>query len=354
MKHKILSALSVRFQILSSALLVICSIGYLSPAQAQLITHAPLVSPLQTGHYMPGFLNIRDYADPSPISGLLVLDYGPYQFGNNFYGRDGKPVTQITGPFNRKIDLDLNVNGYYNTPMVLWVSKGKILGATYFGGAAIPFVTVSPNLAFSRIGDINAIHKSGDISGSVTGFSDLNLLPAFLSWGHKTYDITAGWMVYAPTGRYVTGGDDNTGFGYWSNTLQLFGYWYPMKIDGQHTKALAVMLGGTFELISKIKDAEVKPGNRLSLDYGISQYVSKRVEVGVYGGNNWQISEDEGSQVYWDRSVKDRLGVMGFQLGYWFWKERLEVLGKYGFNYGAIQRFEQNTVQLNFIFVTMR
>jgi hypothetical protein len=351
MKPKKLSAFSIRFQILFSVLAAISSC-YSGRTQAQAISHTPLVSPLQTGHYIPGFINIRDFADPAPASGLLVLDYGAFISSNKFFDRNGDQLTQINGPLNNKVDLNIDMSGYMNVPMVLWASKCKFLGATYFGGVSIPIITVNPNLAYARIGYIDHMHESGQVSGSASGLSDLNLLPIFLSWGQEKFDVTAGWMVYAPTGRYTVGGNDNTGYGFWSNTLSVFGYWYPLDIKGKPSKALAVMLGGTFELIGKIKDADVKPGNRFSLDYGLSQYMSKRLEVGIHGGNNWQVTEDKGNQAFWDKSVKDRLGTLGFQLGYWLWPNRLEAIGKYSFNYGAVQRFEQNTFMLNFIFIT--
>jgi hypothetical protein len=163
-------------------------------------------------------------------------------------------------------------------------------------------------------------------------------------------DITFGWMVYAPSGQYIEGGSNNTGLGFWSNIFQVFGYWYPEKLKGQPSQTLAVMLGASFEVTGRIKGSDIKPGNRFSLDYGIEQYISSNLSVGIYGGNNWQVSEDKGSQVYWDASVKDRLGTFGFQLGCWLWANRLQAIGKYGFSYGAVQRFNQNTVEINLIF----
>jgi len=310
------------------------------------------ISPLLTGHYMPGVMNILDSANPAPVSGLMVFDFNSYQFGNAFYGKDGKKMTEINGPSGQPLSLNVDVSGYCNTPMVLFVSKGKIFGATYFGGASIPVVTVSTNLAYSSIGSHDSVHQSGDISGKVTGLSDLCILPLYLSWGLKNFDLTAGYMVYAPTGKYSTGGNNNTGLGFWSNIFQFFGYWYPEKIKGQPSKALAIMLGGTFELTSKIKDAEVKPGNRFSLDYGISFYVSDRLELGLFGGNNWQVSHDKGSQVYWDASISDRIGIGGIQLGYWLWADRLQAVAKYGFNYAAVEQFRQNIIGLNLIFIS--
>jgi hypothetical protein len=309
------------------------------------------VSPLLTGHYMPGFMNIRDFVDPAPTSGIMVLDYNTYQYGNEFYDRDGNQVTQIVGPLGEPINLNIDLSGYYNTPMVLWVSKSKILGATYFGGLSIPIITVNSDLAYSLIGLIDSVHQSGNISGKVSGFSDLCVMPVYLSWDLTNFDVTTGYMFYAPTGEYKPGGDHNTGLGYWSNVIQVFGYWYPENVQGQPSKDLAILLGCTLELTSYMKDADVKPGNRFSLDYGISQYLSDKLEVGLYGGNAWQISDDEGSNIYWDTAIKDRLGVFGFQLGYWLWANRLQVVGKYSFNYGAVQRLKQNALELNFIFV---
>jgi hypothetical protein len=321
-------------------------------AESQAQINLPPVSPLLTGHYTPGMMNIRDYANPSPVSGIMFLDYNIISSGNSYYDRNGNKLTQIKGPLGVPVNLNADVSGYINNPMLIWASKGKVLGATYFGGASLPIVTVNPSLAYSRVGIIDSVHQSGNVSGKVSGVSDLNIMPVYLSWGLKNLDLTLGWDVYAPTGTYVPNGNNNTGLGFWSNIIQAFGYWYPEKVKGQPSKALAVMLGASLELESKIKGADVVPGSRFSLDYGLSQYMSDKLELGIFGGNNWQISDDKGSQVYWDASIHDRLGTLGVQLGYWVWANRLEAVGKYGWNYGAVQRFQQNIIEINLIFIT--
>jgi hypothetical protein len=308
------------------------------------------VSPLQTGHYTPGFMNIRDYADPAPLSGILVLDYNTYQYGDKFYGADGKEITQIAGIDGDPVDLNSDVDGYFNSPMVLWIANKKLLGATYYGGLSIPYITVNTDLAYSRIGIINDNHDDGNVSGKVSGFSDLNIMPLYLSWAKDNYNLTFCYMLYAPTGQYSPGGSDNVGLGYWSNVFQTFGYWYPEKEGGKTSLALALMFGITYEVTGVIKDSDVNPGNRLSFDYGIDQYLSDNLSIGAYGGNNWQVSEDMGSQVYWNSTVRDRLGVAGVQVAYWLWSNRLQAVGKWGFSYGAVERYQQNSVELNLIF----
>lgn len=326
-------------------------LGLFSGMTASVAQNKP-VSPILTGHYLPGIINIRDFANPSPASGLIALDYNVFLSGSKFYGKDGEQVTKITGPLGATINLNVDLNGYLNTPFPVWVSKFKVLGANWLAGATVGYTTVSTNSAYERIGQIDSIHQSGNVTGKVSGFSDLGVMPIYLSWGSKQFDVTAGYMFYAPTGKYEPGGSENTGVGYWSHIFQCFGYYYPMKESGQPSKAMAIMLATTYEITSKIKNTDVNPGNRFYLDYGIEQYLSSKFSLGVFGGNSWQASADKGSGVYWNTSVKDKVSVMGFQAGYWPWPDRFQITGKYGFNYGAVQSFKLNTYTINLLFIT--
>ena len=92
-----------------------------------------------------------------------------------------------------------------------------------------------------------------------------------------------------------------------------------MKTDGKTSKATAIMFVATYEIIEKIKDSDIKPGNRL--DYGINQYFTESLPVGIYGGNTWQVGDDTGSEVYWGGSVEDRIGIVGMQAGCFFFKD---------------------------------
>jgi hypothetical protein len=95
----------------------------------------------------------------------------------------------------------------------------------------------------------------------------------------------------------------------------------------------------------------VKPGNRFSLEWGVSQYLSERLELGVQGGHNWQISDDSGDNVYWDPTFHDRKSTLAFSAGYWPWKEHLNLTLKYSFDYGIRQRFKNNCFMVNLVFV---
>ncbi|GGG47226.1 SphA family protein [Bizionia arctica] len=311
-----------------------------------------LASPLQTGHYLPGIISIRDFADPAPASGLVLLDYNIFLSGNKYFNKNGEEVTEFESPTGADFALNTDVSGYINNPVLMWVAKQKVLGATFLTGISIAYNTVNADIAYNRSGIIEGSNQEGSSISNVSGFSDFNVMPVYLSWGLKEFDITAGYMFYAPTGEYTPGGNNNTGLGYWSNIFQVFTYYYPMKIKGETSKALAVMFAPTYEIIGKIKDVEVTPGNRLSLDYGIDMYFTDKLSVGIYGGNNWQVGDDKGSGVYWDGSVKDKNGIVGAQVGYWLWANRLQAVGKYGSTYGSKQRLKQNYFQINLTFIT--
>jgi len=152
---------------------------------------------------------------------------------------------------------------------------------------------------------------------------------------------------YAPTGRYEPGADDNIGLGFWTHQFQGYGYFYPFP-----DKSTAFMLGLTFEFTSDTEDTELNTGNRFTLEWGISQYVSERLELTVQGGHNWQLTDDTGSAVFWDSSIHDRKSTLGFSAGYWAVAERLYLSGKYAFDFASRHRFEANFWSVNLIYMT--
>ena len=138
-----------------------------------------------------------------------------------------------------------------------------------------------------------------------------------------------------------------TGLGFWMHQFRGFGYFYPLS-----EKATAVMFGLTYELNGKIKDSDATPGGRLSLEWGVSQYLSERLEVGVQGGHNWQVADDSGDGVYWDAGVHYRKSTVGFSAGFWTVPDWLYLSGRYLFDFGLRQRFKNDCWAVNVIFLT--
>ena len=300
-----------------------------SPASAQVI------SPSQTGHYAPAVINVRDMAFPPP--GLFVLCYNLWLGSDTYIDRYGNELPD---------ELKLDASAFATVPAVFWGSTFTLLGGARY------LVGISPNY-FTADGRVIIEAGEGDSTvtrveeGSVSGWSDLFVEPLGLSWGLEKFDINVSYGFTAPTGRYETGADDNVGLGFWTHQFQGYGYYYPVP-----SRATAIMLGLTYELNGKIKDADVTPGDRFSLEWGVSQYLTDQFELTVQGGHNWQISDDSGGDVYWDPSFHDRKNTVAFGGSFWPWVDWLDLSLKYAFDFGARGRLEADYWMLNVTFLT--
>lgn len=326
-----------------SFFLLIIAIFLMLPATGQ------NVSPSQGGHYAPSIINVRDMAKASP--GFFIIDYNIWLSSTNYIDRNGDELKSINisqlDPGLPDIDVDFDISSYINAPALFWASKKTLLGgARYLAGISPCWLTASGTVGMEAAGSMIDTSVSSFQEGSGSGWSDLFISPLGLSWGFNSYDLAFSYGFYAPTGKYETEGSDNIGSGFWTHQFQGYGYYYPVA-----DQSTAIMLGLTYELNGEIKDAAVKPGNRFTLEWGISQYLSERLELSVQGGHNWQISDDKGDDVYWDATYHDGKNNLGFSVGYWPWKEKLYIAGKYAFDYGGSEYFKSNYWMANLIFI---
>jgi hypothetical protein len=305
---------------------------------------APLASPVQMGAYLPGLINPRDYANPG-TSGLMALDYNLFFSSNEYIDRHGNKVDNLDlGLGFEPIPIDLDMSGYINALVIAYVSP-----ELNFLGNARYMAILSPYYATAdyRVGLGELVDSTLVVDGGASGFGDLGITPLYLTWslGEDKFDITTAYMFTAPTARYETGADDNIGLGYWNHAFQLFTYYYLLE------KATAIFLGNTFEFHGKVKDVDVTPGSRHTIEYGVSQYLSERFEVTIQGSHSWQIGEDSGTDVYWDTSYKDKSSTIGAGLGYWPVKEIFYANFKWWTNYNLRQHFKANSYQIQLIYI---
>lgn len=331
---------------------------------------AQVASPLQPGHYAPGLINIRDLVTPPP--GLFVLWYNWYVWSGIYVDRNGNELSSLNlnqiNPSLPNVDIDLSTKGFVTVPAIFWASTFTLLGGARYEASVSPSFLIADFTIVADPGGPGFLPvEDRTIEGSVSGFSDLFVSPVGLSWAlgrfedasytdeealayglppPRRFNLTFTYSFYAPTGSYESGADDNVGVGFWTHQFQGFGFFFPVA-----SQATAIMAGLTFELNSKIKDVDITPGSRVSLEWGVSHYFTSWFEAGVQGAHNWQISDDSGSDVFWDPSVHDRRNTLLFGAGLWPIQGHLYVAAKYGFDYAVRQRFDSNNLMLNFIWV---
>jgi hypothetical protein len=310
----------------------------------------------EIGHFSPGVASIRDLAMPDP--GFYGVVYNHLYWSGRLNDAGGDKIRSVEIGRRRlqtTVDVDVNLDMYALAPVLLWASKFKVLGARLGAYVAPTFANSSVGAALATVSG-----RGGEANVSASfNVSDMYVQPAWLGWGLKHWDLGLSYGFYAPIGTYETEtvdlpvvgplrveASDNIGLGFWTHQLQGSTTWYPWE-----DKSMAVTGAVTYEFHGDKKDFDLKPGQNLSLTWGVSQYLplltdqTLLAELGLAGYDSWQTTVDHGS----DASDKDRdqVHAVGAQLGLTYvpWVLGLNLHGFY--EYLAKDRFQGGSFGVN-------
>lgn len=223
------------------------------PAHAQL-----------NGHNMRGDFGLEAASQPAPRFYLAPL-YANYST-RTIRDRNGDELPTSGS---------LHVNAI--VPLLWYVTDLKILGANYGIMAAIPLQTNA--LEAPALG-IDVTNKFG--------VGDLYVQPINLGWHFPQVDVMLGVGVYAPTGRFTVGADDNTGLGMWSFEGSAGA---TVFFDRGRTWSFSAL--GFYETHTKKKDTEVKVGDIVTVEGGVGKSLfGGGAKVGAAYVAQWKISQD--------------------------------------------------------------
>ena len=298
------------------AALAVCSLWLSVPGDARAA---------EIGHFNGGFLNIRDYFVPAD-PGFYAAIYNFYYTTDRLNDRHGDKIDTVTvnpwpGP-GIPVSLDVNVDMYVVSPAVIWEPDVKVLGGRYAALVAPTFANASVEAALdigSRLGR--------DADNASFNIGDMLVQPLWLGWSWKHFDFSAAYGFYAAVGKYDTTtrtlpvigtvrseDPDNIGYGFWTHQVQGAGAWYPFD-----NKGTAVVGAITYEHNSEKEDFDLQPGDSVTLNWGISQYIPLTgdqhllLEIGPAGWNGWQVSADRGADA--SNNNRDRVHAAGGQIG---------------------------------------
>lgn len=312
----------------------------------------------EIGHFNGGIMDIRDYflpADP----GIYGVVYNYYYFTDRLNNNNGEKISSVTVPTPGgpvPVNVDANIHMYALIPAVIWSTSYKLWGIQYGGYIAPSFANNSLEADLSI-----ATGAGGSVRNSSFGVGDLFVQPVWLNWAAQHWDVSLAYGFYAPVGKYDTrnvtlpGGanvtvesKDNIGLGYWTQQVQGGIAWYPMT-----NKATAVTAVGTYEYNSEKQDTNIKPGQMITLNWGVSQYLplcsnhKLLLEAGPAGYDSYQITDSTGGNALTANS-KSVVHAAGGQVGLTYvpWNAFLTFHGFY--EYSAESRFQGASIGLNF------
>jgi hypothetical protein len=256
-------------------------------------------------HYFPGSFNIRDYILPD--KGVYAAVYGIYYGSSTLRDANGNKISSVTIA-GRTVTVDTDLNLYSIVPTLLWNTGWTILGAEYGMYGSVPFGGPSLGVALETE---TGFGLNADTSNF--GLQDLFVQPLWLRWRWANADLSGGVGFYAPSGQFEAGKVNSLGLGFWTAQFQLAGAYYFLE------RATAVVVAGTHEVNTEQQDTDITPGQRFTLNYGVSQYLPAGpglVELGILGYSQWQVTHDSGSQVRPFNQNLDQVHAVGAQLGY--------------------------------------
>jgi hypothetical protein len=157
------------------------------------------------------------------------------------------------------------------------VTNRKLLGGSY------GFQVVFP------VGANNRLQGTEIDANPGAGLTDSVITPISLGWHVMRADATVGYTIFAPTGRYTNGANDNTGLGMWGQELSVGTTLYLSGSRQWHAATLA-----TFDFQSKKEDSETKVGNVMNLEGGLGgDFLKGGLTVGLDYYASFKLTEDQ-------------------------------------------------------------
>jgi hypothetical protein len=246
----------VKNRVLSTMVMVVVltCVWMITPAEAQLNTQ-----------HIKGAIGLKSGSQAPP---------GVYFIAPLFYVYKADEVKDRNGDRLGLGDADLTSRIYGGGVSV--VTKRKLF-AGFYG-----FQIVFPAGANNRIQGTEIDANPG------AGLTDSVITPISLGWHVKRADATAGYTIFAPTGRYTDGANNNTGLGMWGQEFSVGTTVYLTESRQWHAATLA-----TFDFQSKKEDSETKVGNVMNLEGGLGgDFLKGGLTAGLNYYTSFKLTDD--------------------------------------------------------------
>lgn len=218
-----------------------------------------------------------------------------------------------------------------------YVSSFKIFGAHY--GATLLLALMSDQV------EGTTVHSDNGMS-----FSDMYVQPLQLGWHFSRVDLTFGYALYIPTGKYEYEGDSNSGLGMWTNEFSLGTTWHIGKKRMFNLSTIAF-----YGIHSKKEGTELRAGNTLTLEggFGTTFTIPTRhksawiIDFGPVYYAQFKVTEDAipvDHQVF--HGSKDHIYGLGLEAGVVFPKSFTSLSVRWLGEMGAKNRLQGNTFMI--------
>lgn len=267
-----------------------------------------------TGHFTNGPEGIK--VANLPLPGTY------YKMYNILYSAD-----ELKDANGNTLALDFDITSFVNVHRVLWVSNIIFLGADVAGNVLLPLVYTDLKIADDKYSKFAV----GDIAAE-----------AALAWHGSFYDAAAAFAIFAPIGEYNIDNPASPGKDMWSYMFTLGATYY---FDTEKTWAFSIV--PRYEMHGEKSEMNVTPGDDFHFEWGLSKAFNPW-EIGVTGYCQWQVTDDSGSGVTWDKDVHDRVYGIGPEVMVSIPSLKATVQFRSQWEFATVDRSEGNITTLSF------
>jgi hypothetical protein len=186
-------------------------------------------------------------------------------------------------------------------------------------------------------------------------YTDTFMSPIVLGWHFKRADVTGGYNLYLPTGRFAPNASNNTGLG-------MYGHEFFAGTTVYLTEKKTWHAAGNFalEFHTKKEGEDITVGGMATVEGGVGRAIYKKgagpiptiFNVGVAGYAQFKVTGDSGSDIPLAlRGFKDRVFALGPEFNVFLPGPRLTLLARYEPEFGARVRSQGHTVVFSVVWV---
>jgi hypothetical protein len=223
------------------------------------------------------------YASTLPGPGFYVRWY-------NMYGQ----ATQMKNAAGNNIPLGLTLGTFATIPRIILVPKWKLLGGADFVTGITP-----------AIANVDLKETATGYHGRSTHIGDPDFT-FLLGWHGKKYDLAAGTELDVPLGAWNGVDPTRPGNDEWTVIPSVGATYYFDKPKKTHATFIA-----RTEFHTEKRHQNIKMGDDFHIEGGVGRAITRGVIVGPVGYAEWKITRDSGSDITWDRTVKNHVYAIG-------------------------------------------
>lgn len=199
------------------------------------------------------------------------------------------------GDISLKADIDVDVQLFFEVPVLLWITPHKILGGNLGLGVILPIGWQDASIDIDALATLTlangkTLTKGGRLTldDDTFNFGDPQLT-ALLGWHRGNWHSNVAGLLNVPIGAYDKDNIVNMGFNRWAFDATAATTWF----NPQKGHEASVAAGFTF---NGDNDAtNYKTGTEFHVEAALMQHFSKAFAIGLTGYHYQQVTGDSGA-----------------------------------------------------------